>query len=345
MPLGDCEVQEITIGCLNFRAVGYGDTIRPSERGRIELGNPDARERNQCVLLHVVDGTQWESEGGGDGIPFLQKVLAEAEEWRKEEFGQAKESIGDVEGRTDEFAVELRSVAHDASSNGHDRDYRSFVLFPKALMGRNQINIRVFDLRDRPGGGYVLTANTLSCDEGNDSELIDLLAYRHHMRWLKMCGNNLNSDVREWKKHFEGHVRSFVVTGWAEKTLDRQNSTHREPELISCRFLQQCVKTVNGPGRFYGASTDSVAWNQVERVREEPYVCGMPQTEWGGINYPPMELDWRIPGPTRPLAEEYLKQIDFEFPPIEVQKAATFGNRLVRKNTEIYGRKPDGFKK
>ena len=59
IPLGDCESQEVKIGRLHFRAIDFGDTIRLSERSRLHLGDVEAQERNQCVLLHTVEGAQW----------------------------------------------------------------------------------------------------------------------------------------------------------------------------------------------------------------------------------------------------------------------------------------------
>ena len=63
IPLGDCDVQEITIGSLHFRGIDYGDTIRLSEKSRITLQNVEAKEKNPCVLLHLVAGAQWLREG------------------------------------------------------------------------------------------------------------------------------------------------------------------------------------------------------------------------------------------------------------------------------------------
>lgn len=80
--LGDCEVQEVTIGELHFRAIDFGDTIRLSERSRAILGNIEPLELNRCVLLHAVAGAQWRREGRKNGIPTLSRALAEAEVWR-----------------------------------------------------------------------------------------------------------------------------------------------------------------------------------------------------------------------------------------------------------------------
>ena len=202
IPLGDCEVQDVAIGRLHFRELDFGDTIRLSERSRVHLGNVDAHECNRCVLLHTVAGTQWAREGEKNGVPTLARVIAEAEEWRKEEYDEAHRALDASEERKDWYALEVRNVAHDAAKSGHGRDYRGFVLFFKNLFRRNNISVRVFDIRDRLEGWYVLTVN-LFAEPGMDESnvmLIDLLAFKHHMRWLKLREDNLSTYIRDGKR-------------------------------------------------------------------------------------------------------------------------------------------------
>ena len=242
IPLGDFEAQDITIANLHFRAIDFGDTVRLSERGKIALVNTDAFERNQCVLIHTVAGAQWAREGRRNGVPILSRVLAEAEEWRQEEFNQAMLALAAVGQRKDLYAAEVASVAHDALGVGDDRDYRSFVLFYRDLIIRNKISIRVFDVRHRVGGGYVLTDNLFVGSQIPEGQtmLIDLIAYKHHMRWVKICEDNLMADVRDWEKDFEEHLRIFVVDGWGEKLEVQVEAT---PNLIvtldACRFCKK----------------------------------------------------------------------------------------------------------
>ena len=49
IPLGDCEVQEVDIGKLHFRAVDFGDTIRLSEKSMWIFENVEHQEKNECV--------------------------------------------------------------------------------------------------------------------------------------------------------------------------------------------------------------------------------------------------------------------------------------------------------
>ena len=46
---------------------------------------------------------------------------------------------------------------------------------------------------------------------------IDLIAYKHHMRRLEICEDNLMADVRDWGKDFRDRLRLFRVEGWKTK--------------------------------------------------------------------------------------------------------------------------------
>ena len=94
-----------------------------------------------------------ESRRDENGAPTLSKVLAEAEEWRKEEFQQARDALGNVGDEESEFAAEIRIASHDVLKPGHGRDYRGFVLFYQDMFCRIKLAIRVFDLRNRDEGG------------------------------------------------------------------------------------------------------------------------------------------------------------------------------------------------
>ena len=50
--------------------------------------------------------------------------------------------------------------------------------------------------------------------------MIDLLAYRHHMRWLNFRDANLLGDVRNWRDNSRDHIRNFVVAAWRQKLRD-----------------------------------------------------------------------------------------------------------------------------
>ena len=126
----------------------------------------------------MVAGTKWKRGGKRNGIPPLRKILEE-EEWRQSESDQAKQAWGELEGRTEDFSVAIRSVAHDAKSCDPGRDYRGVLLFFKDLMTRSNIDVGVSDLRNRPEGGYILTVNVFECKEGQKESVrwVDLMAF------------------------------------------------------------------------------------------------------------------------------------------------------------------------
>ena len=47
--------------------------------------------------------------------------------------------------------------------------------------------------------------------------MIDFLAFKHHMRWLKPRPDILASAKRDWGKLFKRHLKLFDVDGWRAK--------------------------------------------------------------------------------------------------------------------------------
>ena len=154
------------------------------------------------------------SRRGENGAPTLARILAEAEEWRMEEHHQSQEAWVGVRGRDGEYEAEIRITAHDALKGGRDRDYRGFVWFYADLFKRNNVMVRVFDIRGRAGGGYILTANRFRHGEEADAMMVDLIAFRHHMRWLILRTDNLAIDVESWESDFRDHLVDLAVVGW-----------------------------------------------------------------------------------------------------------------------------------
>ena len=227
------------------------------------------------MLLHAVAGAQWNREGRKNGIPTLARVLAEAEEWMLEEYKREKEAMTAVGTGGGEYAAELRSASHDVLKSGRDRDYRGFALFYQNLFVKNDISIRSFGPRSRDGGGYILTANLFaSADSAEATPMIDLLASRHQMRWLKLCEDTLSSDRQTRRRDFQDRFRQFTVSVWEEKLKSGRVDGKRIMTLNPCRFCKVCAKTSHAPETFYGTGTEKVDWNQVACQRDEPYSCG-----------------------------------------------------------------------
>ena len=125
--------------------------------------------------------------------------------------------------------------------------------------------------------------------------MIDLLASRHHMRWLKLCTDNLPGDVKAWETDFRDRLGGFSVVGWRAKIIaDPGDAEERIITLNNCRLCKKCSKTPTPPDRFYGEGIRGQAWNAHTGPRETPYACGMTTS---GAHYHWLSLEWRDSGP------------------------------------------------
>ena len=163
--------------------------------------------------------------------------------------------------------------------------------------------------------------------------VVDLLAYRHHMSWLKMRADTSAGGQESRKEDFREHLHCLDVTGWGVKISGEKGmEVGRMPTLNSCRFCKKCVKAPYSPETFYGKDTGRIARNRTECATDEPYSCGMMQE---GTNYPLLNANWRAPGPLCPLAVEYRRAVDVEFSLLDVQNVETLGSRIERDRGDV----------
>ena len=236
--MGDYEEHEITIGEHHFAALDLCDAIRISDAIQKESENSENREPNQCVLLHLVAGTRWVRTKRQKGATVMKKVLFRAEERRRGGISQAHQALERCVGREYHAGKELRSLSHDVLNNGHGPGYRGISLFSHSLLAAREINVRVFDLRVREEGGYELRAIYLQTPEGAQWPVVDFLALKHYMRWMKQCPDILASAKRACEMLHKPHLKVLTVNGWKDKC--------RLPSgEVGMGGLQQCRNVVS----------------------------------------------------------------------------------------------------
>ena len=123
-----------------------------------------------------------------------------------------------------------------------------------------KIAVRVFDLRHRGEGGYTLMANwpTHPLVMEQSCNIIDLVAYCNHMRWMKLSTENFETDLREWKETLAAHLSAPQVIGWKEKMEGPQGESE-ERKVTPRRNCKQPVKQSMIPMGFCGGNTRLLA--------------------------------------------------------------------------------------
>ena len=311
----------MTIGEPSFIAVDFGDTIRVSKKTCRDALNIDIHEANQCLLLHLVAGVQWIREKK-HGIPVSSQVMQEDEEWRCDEIAQSKLAPEQYTQRDDHIAQELAIIAHDVVSAGHGRDYRSISVFFQGFSAAHMISVRVFDLRTRKAGGYEMRVSFSQALGGGDWPVVDLLAFNHHMRWLKPRTDALDTVKSGRKEFFRAYLQVFSVEGWTGKCMGVADDRTREG-LHMCRFCRLMVKTNSTSEVFYG------------RFLKESAICGHTEETqfdwhagWEDGSFPILDMDWRITGEVASNAQNFLDVADVPYSVDAAKAAVEAGNKL-----------------
>ena len=161
--------------------------------------------------------------------------------------------------------------------------------------------------------------------------IIDLVAYRNHMRWLKTCSDNLPADMRDWKTSFAPHLSHYIIEGWQPK-LGNQERNADLSMIMPCRACKKVIKCNSVPGGFYGGKENAPRWNQANGT-EDPRDLEWPTgTLADRVPFPLLSMDWRFRHDPSPIAYEFLSMADNEFNPGLVTRVAEVGDRIVREH-------------
>ena len=134
---------------------------------------------------------------------------------RGEEAEQAKDSMKMIGNPANAREQLIISHAHGSLRMNRDRDFRGLFFFISNLWGEiaPNISLRVFDV----GRGCLHREVTVhvfrdgSRIEGE--EFLDLVAFRHHLRWAKPCTGTTKTQWRDWRSSFE-RVIIYQRTRW-----------------------------------------------------------------------------------------------------------------------------------
>ena len=96
----------------------------------------------------------------------------------------------------------------------------------------------IFDIRPRAEGGYVLVINVFSDSTEPSKNFVDLVAFKHHMRWLKPCLDTFSSASRDWELRFKDH-KTFSFRWMEGKTIPTSKETKSRSELILAVFVHK----------------------------------------------------------------------------------------------------------
>ena len=110
MKLGDCARQTISIGALQFSAVGYGDIISPNESMQQKPNSIDKEGRSRCATLAISAGIA-SMDLGRITSPPENRVARSASDPRLDEWKVSQpltKTTGGAQSRNEKTMVRLR---------------------------------------------------------------------------------------------------------------------------------------------------------------------------------------------------------------------------------------------
>ena len=161
------------------------------------------------------------------------------------------------------------SHAHDALYANYDRDFRGIFLFLDAWWKgiAPQVGLRVFDV-GRGCQQHEVTAHVFNPENmKSEPEYVDLVAFRHHMRWAKPCNDVPQTKWRDWRGDFD-RIIEYPRIGW--KTLkERTGMEGRSLVNYPCECCRRRHK-VFAESKLYDAVEIGMGGDEDRPNRVEP---------------------------------------------------------------------------
>ena len=249
---GEFVSQDMHVGNLHFQVIDFGEDLLLDTTTQKLLGASSRKETNQCIILHLGAALAWHSRGRKKSIPSRGVIYQQAMVTRQEEAAHAKEAGEAVKVPRSAEEQVISSHAHDALNSNHDRDFRGIFFFLKNLWGEIAplVDLRVFDI-GRGCQQHEVTVHLFrhSKDEPNDG-FLDLVAFRHHMRWAKPCQDTPLTKWRDWKDDFR-RIIVYPISDW-KNHLKRFTSPSDTLSWYMCTACKRKTK-VPADAWVYGA--------------------------------------------------------------------------------------------
>ena len=196
--------------------------------------------KNQCTLIHVAAALEWLNQKQPKRVPLGNRVKELAVELRQGELNTARTITQHINTAETAVEKELISLCHDVLSPGHDRDFRTIgLLVLPGLETLPGLTIRIFHIDGSGSGVYGHEFSGKGASGGLN--VIYLLAYKQHMRWLKPSDL---TTVNQWEGWREVCIKAVSYQSRVWQDYLENNKGDTPISLVACRFCQKESKPV-----------------------------------------------------------------------------------------------------
>ena len=215
---------------------------------RVLLNEGSAFEKNQCSIIHLAAGIEWQLQKRPNRLPLKNRVISTASELRIFEHHNASkmlEQFSKEESCTADERLLVDALVRDVLAANHDRDFRFWSLFCGEEIMCQNLCIRIVELnnRDARTGVYNFTSENWA---GGEREVLYMLAYRGHMRFMKQ--SRLATDVR-WEKWRGEFAQIFDMRLMKREDIKSLNELVAGVESRQCRHCPaSCHVRLQYPG-------------------------------------------------------------------------------------------------
>ena len=258
---GEFVSQDLQVGNLHFNVIDFGENLLMNVATQKLIGAADRKECNQCVILHLGAALAWHVRGRKKVVPSRGVVYHYAMVTREHEAHQAHEANLSLKNPQSLAEQLISSHIHDVLHCNHDRDFRGIFFFLYDLLKEQAplVGVRIFDVGRGCQHHEVTVHVFLDSREEDCNQYLDLVAFRHHIRWAKPSIDVPATKWRDWKTCFQ-KIITYKCWNWSEH-VKRSASDQELISWYACTTCKQRRKIPADPW-MYGAVGECTSENE-----------------------------------------------------------------------------------
>ena len=125
----DYSSQPLSVGFLHWIGVDFGDQLSLNNHLRNALPEPDKKERNQCVAIHLAAAYEWYLQGCPERPLSASRVQTSAQQIRQTEYQEALGCSKEIINPDTRREFELLAAVHDVLNDHHGRGFEDLNSF------------------------------------------------------------------------------------------------------------------------------------------------------------------------------------------------------------------------
>ena len=228
------------MGPLHWVGLDFGDQLSLNDHLRTALPEPDKRERNQCVFLHLAASYEWYLQGRPRRPPVASRVQTAAQQIRQSEYKEALRRSKEVGNSNTHRGYDLLEALHGVLNAHQDRGFGDMDAFLGLIFAQSNISLVVIEINtamSTPSHRALVFPDIL--ESIYLGRTMTLGVWRSRTRFLPPSAETTPAARADWAATI-GSIVHKSRAGWGSSLGGSEDRTTYE--LTPCRICDQRIR-------------------------------------------------------------------------------------------------------